>query len=512
MDRLGSDYTPRAVRTPIRALRRSQRVAALFGLMVLLPVVVFGVLIVRASRSERVRLEYEKTQRQRQIIQFAETDLRTWLFSPSRESAEREALVRFELLGDQVLFPEFALSRKVSDSPQLRPADAGPPARPLDAASIDQHYFPRIQAFRRDLASGRHTGVQYFRQLQALVVQPPGGTHGYVVTVAAVLAHVNRTLAQLAAGEPFTAAAWMAAGRAAQPPAGSVALEGFSFLEIVFEDAVPAGWMGLQGQAFPYSMGLLVLVTMLGSVFVYRAVSQEARLARLRNDFVAAVSHELRSPLSSILALAERLDRVSDPDKLRQYHRIIGHDARRLSALVTRLLDFSLIEEGRQTYTRERLDLVATTRDAIASCQHVARPERIRLVGANTVPLWVEGDRTALQHAIQNVIENAAKYSPPDTPIDVECARITFGHAVEVRDRGIGIPRDEQARIFDKFYRGRHAAGMNAHGVGIGLALVRHVVEAHAGSIAVESEPGAGSRFVLRLPAAPFGDARGREA
>jgi len=472
----------------------------LFGLMVLVPAAIFGALILRASRSERARLEFDKTERQRQIVQFVEADLQTWLFAPGRGSARDQAPVRFEVQGDRIVFPDFGLSRPAGDSPQLRPADAGPPTAPLDAAAVATHYFPRIQAFRRDLAGSRHTGTQYFRQLRALVVQPPGATQGYVVHVDDVLARVNGRLATLVAGQAFTASAWMAAERAARPPTGGFSLEAFPFLEVVFADAPASGWMGLRGQAFPYSMGLLVLVTVLGSVFVYRAVAQEARLARLRNDFVAAVSHEFRSPLSSILALAERLERVRDPDRLREYHRIIGQDARRLSALVTRLLDFALIEDGRQTYARERLDLVATAREAIAACQHVARPERIRLVGPDAAPLWVEGDRTALQHAIQNVIENAAKYSAPESPIDVACARQNGSHLVEVRDRGVGIPREEQARIFDKFYRGRHVAGTNVQGVGIGLALVRHVVEGHGGSIAVESEPGAGSRFVLRLP------------
>jgi len=488
------------VHTLLQAVRRSQRLLVLFALMVLLPVVIFAVLVVRASRSERARVEYEKTQRQRQVVQFVETELQTWLFAPGPDSVAREALVRFEVQGDQVVFPDFGLSRSVGDSPPLRPANPAPPSGPLTAALVAEHYFPRIQAFRRDLGAGRHTGIQYFRQLRALVVQPPGGARGYVVDIETVLARANATLAGLAAGEAFTASAWMAADRAARPPAGSFSLERFPFLEILFEDAPRTSWLELRGQAFPYSMGLLVLVTVLGSVFVYRALAADARLARLRNDFVAAVSHEFRSPLSSILALAERLERVRDPDKLHEYHRIIGQDARRLSALVTRLLDFALMEEGRQIYARERLDLVATTRDAIASCQHVARPERIRLLGDQAAPLWIDGDPTALQHAIQNVIENAAKYSPPDSTIEVECARQNGGHLIEVRDRGIGIPREEQTRIFEKFYRGRHVAGMNVQGVGIGLALVRHVIEGHGGTIAVESEPGAGSRFVLRLP------------
>ncbi len=228
------------------------------------------------------------------------------------------------------------------------------------------------------------------------------------------------------------------------------------------------------------------------------------RLARLRNDFVAAVSHEFRSPLSSILALAERLERIGDPEKLREYHRIIEQDARRLSALVTRLLDFALIEEGREMYSIERLDLVDSAREAIKGCQHVTGPDRIRLVGAgdDTAPLWVCGDRTALRHAIQNVIENAAKYSPPEAPILVQCASANGHNFVEVCDRGIGIPASEQGQIFEKFYRGRQVAGLNVQGVGIGLTLVKHVMASHGGSIVVDSRPGEGSRFSLRLPKA----------
>jgi signal transduction histidine kinase len=251
-------------------------------------------------------------------------------------------------------------------------------------------------------------------------------------------------------------------------------------------------------------MSLLVLVTVLGTVFVYRAVSQEARLARLRGDFVAAVSHEFRSPLSSIVALVERLEssRIRDPEKLSEYHRIIGQDARRLAALVTRLLDFAQIEEGKAVYARERIDLVAAARKAAEACRHAGCTDRIRVAGAAAAPLWVSADRTALHHSIQNVIENAAKYSPADAPVIVRCGSANGFHSVDVIDRGVGIPASEQDAIFEKFYRGRHAADLNVQGVGIGLALVKHVIDSHGGSIVVDSEPGKGSRFSLRFPPA----------
>lgn len=290
----------------------------------------------------------------------------------------------------------------------------------------------------------------------------------------------------------------------AKPPPTdeSLIFEGFPFFRVMFSEPQPSGSSGLRRHAFAYSTVALVLVTIVGSMFVHRTVSQEVRVSELKNDFVSAVSHEFRSPLSSILALSERLEsaRVNDPDQLRQYHLAIGREARRLSALVTRVLDFAQIEEGRKVYALERVELVGIVREAIQSCAHAVRPERVELHGDDAAPLWVRADRTALQHCIQNLIENAAKYSPPDTPVSVTCAGANGAAIVEVRDRGIGIPASEHARIFEKFYRGARATDLHVQGVGIGLALVKHVVDGHGGSVSVQSEPDQGSCFRLQLP------------
>lgn len=498
------DYTPGTVRNLGRLVRGNRKVIALFVLMVLLPAAVFSVLIVRALRGEEARTEYDKQQRQRRIVRLVEADLRNWLFSATASSARAEPVLTFEVQGDRVVFPAFALSLAAGESPPQRPFDSGPPSGPLTPDTITSQYFPRIEAFRRDLAAGRNAGAQYFPRLQALIVQPPGDDDGYVVDIERVLAHVNGTLTDLSDTEAFIGQAWMPTDRSAQRPADAFSLEALPFLGVVFEDRPNGFNAGIVAAAFPYAMSLLVLVTVLGSVFVYRAVSQEARLARLRSDFVAAVSHEFRSPLSSIVALAERLEssRVHDPQKLTEYHRLIGQDARRLSTLVARLLDFAQIEEGKAVYARERIDLVAAAKEAADACRHAGRPDRISVLGAESAPLWVSADRTALHHSIQNVIENAAKYSPPDAPVLVRCGSANGFHVVEVIDRGVGIPAAEQDRIFEKFYRGQHAAGMHVQGVGIGLALVKHVIDSHGGSIVVDSDPGRGSRFSLRFPRA----------
>ena len=470
--------------------------------MVVLPVTVFGLLLVRAMRGERIRAEYEIAGRQREVADELNADLATWLFAAGPGSARATALLHFHVDADRIVFPGFDLALAANESPEQRPFDSGPPSLPPTRDAVVNQYFPRVQAFRRDAAAGRNAGAQYFPRLAALVVQPPSAADGYVVDVERVLEHANARLAAITAAEPFTATAWIAAQRPSSRPADSLGLAGFPFFEVVFTDRPLPALGALRGQVFPYSMALLLVVTVLGSAFMYRAVSQEAKLARLRSDFVAAVSHEFRSPLASILALTERLDRVDDPDRRREYHSIIGQDARRLSTLVTRLLDFALIEEGRKTYSFDRIDLAETAREAVAACRAAGRADRIQLVDDGRQPLWVRGDRTAVASAILNLVDNAAKYSPADAPVRVECGSAQGLHFVDVQDSGIGIQPSERTKIFDKFYRGRQAAPLNAEGVGIGLSLVRHIVARHGGSIAVDSEPGHGSRFSLRLPAA----------
>lgn len=475
----------------------------LFVLMVLLPASIFSVLIVGAVRSERVRAEYEKTERQRHIVRLVEADLTNWLFSTHAEAALSRSLLRFELAADQITFPEFRLSLPYTESPQRRPFDAMPTGDQPTVQSITDYYHPRIQAFLRDLSAGRNSGAQYFLRLRAVVVRPPGRDDGYVLDIQRVIEHVNERLADFCATENFSAAVWIGdVENRSRPAADAFALEGFPFFHVTFSESDAASLTAFRQRAFPYSMALLVLVTVLGSIFVHRAVSHEMRLSQLRSDFVAAVSHEFRSPLSSILALSERLEsvRVRNPEKLGQYHEIIGQDARRLSALVTRLLDFAQIEEGKKVYSLERVELVTVAREAIQACHHLGRPERIHLVAQETAPLWVRADPAALRHGIQNLIENAVKYSPPDSPITLVCGRENGAAFLEVHDRGIGIPPTEQLKIFEKFYRGHHASELNVQGVGIGLALVKHVVESHGGSVSVESHPGRGSRFRLRLP------------
>ena len=489
------------MRRLVPTLVRNRRLFALFIGMVILPASVFSVLMVRAIANEQLRTAYGVIERQRQIVRLAEADLNRWLFAPGGDAARAHAVLTFATRGEQIEFPEFHLALPMSGAPRLRPFETAPAGAPLTAEAVTSHYYPRVQVFLRDLGNGRHSGAQYFLRLRALVVRPREDAEGFVVGVDPVVQYLNGRLTELCASETFTARVWVAeAERNAAPAAETYGLVNFPFFEIVFADTGRPAVMHVRRHAFAYAMTALVTIAVLGSVFVHRAVSQEMRLSQLRKDFVAAVSHEFRSPLSSITMLAERLvsQRSLAPAQLAEYHRIIEGDARRLSGLVTRLLEFARIEDGRAIYALAPLDLVQATDDAVAPFRN-GGGSRVRFK-AEPGPLWIRGDRDAVSHAIQNLIENAAKYSPPDAPIEVNCAAVNGTYDVAVRDFGIGVAAAERDRIFEKFYRGQAVASMHVQGVGLGLALVKHVMEAHGGSVSIESDAGNGSCFRLHFP------------
>lgn len=494
----------------LAALPRNRTVIGLFALMVLLPASVFAVLMVRDLRNEQIRAAYQRAERQRQIVRLATADLANWIFATRAESAMSKSLFRFRIAGGTIVFADRQLTLSLAAGQQREPLASFPESTPLTTGSIAADYFPRIQAFLRDFDAGRNTGAQFFVRLRALVVRLPGRDEGYVLDAMPLIEYVNQRLEELCAGEDFAATLSIGNPRsnAAAPAAGAFVVDGFPLFQIVFHDTGAGASPTVRQHAFAYSITLLVLVTTLGTILVYRVTSQEVRLSRLRTDFVAAVSHEFRSPLSSILALSERLEaaRVHDPEKLRRYHEMIGQEARRLGALVTRLLNFAQIEEGKKVYSLERMELSGIALDATQACQPL-RPGCIQFCDEDAAAsLSIRADRTALQHSIQNLIENAVKYSPPESPVTVRCGRVNGdtaprGYAfVEVQDRGIGIPPSEVAQIFNKFFRGQQASELNRQGVGIGLALVKHVVDGHGGSISVDSEVGRGTRFRLLLP------------
>lgn len=252
------------------------------------------------------------------------------------------------------------------------------------------------------------------------------------------------------------------------------------------------------------SLVVVVLLVLVGTYAVARAVTRELAVARLQSDFVAAVSHEFRTPLTSLRQVAELLagGRVSSEERRAQYHNVLRREAERLHRLVENLLDFGRMEAGAREFRFERLNAAAFVRDVVGEFQQNVAPQGYHVELAVEDPGAVSADREALTRALWNLLDNAVKYSPEHTTIDVSVARLNGDVAVSVRDRGVGIPSDEHATIFEQFVRGRGAKSSGIRGTGIGLAMVRHIVQAHGGDVRFSSAVGAGSTFTIMLPPA----------
>jgi signal transduction histidine kinase len=263
------------------------------------------------------------------------------------------------------------------------------------------------------------------------------------------------------------------------------------------------GSAALAGRRWLFGSGFVLLVSLLAAVsfIVARAVSKEMAVARLQADFVAAVSHEFRSPLASISQIAELLDadRWPTPGHRRKGCEILTRETARLKRLVEGLLDFARIEAGTAGYRLAPLDGAEMVRAVVEEFQTTANGSEVQLSVAGELPR-IQGDREALSRALWNLLENAVKYSPPPARISVEASGADGRLAIRVRDEGVGIPVAEQAQIFRKFYRGSEAKARGVKGTGIGLAMVRHIVDGHGGEIQLESAPGRGSTFTLLLP------------
>jgi signal transduction histidine kinase len=250
-------------------------------------------------------------------------------------------------------------------------------------------------------------------------------------------------------------------------------------------------------------LAMLALLVVASSYFIGRAVSRELAAARLQSDFVSAVSHEFRTPLTSMRQFTEMLveDESLPVEKRRSFYAAQDRATRRLSRLVESLLDFGRMEAGARPYRLERQDLGKLARSTVEDFRREAGPDGpvIECTAPQDGPM-VKADREALVQVLWNLLDNAIKYSGESPVVNVE---VKAGNpaTVRVRDRGFGIPASERKRIFRKFIRGSSAKASGVKGTGIGLAMVKHIVDAHSGKILVDSEPGKGSTFTILLPA-----------
>jgi signal transduction histidine kinase len=249
---------------------------------------------------------------------------------------------------------------------------------------------------------------------------------------------------------------------------------------------------------------MTALVLIGGVVMALRAASRAMRLSQMKADFVSNVSHELRTPLASIRVFGEflKLGRVREPDKIQEYGEYIETESRRLTQLINNILDFSKIESGQKTYHFEQTDVGAVVADTLKTFEVILEQNGFTVhLEKPPLPLpQVVIDPDAMAQAFINLLDNAVKYSGASKTIEVKLADQGDAVTISVIDHGVGIAIEEREKVFEKFYRVGNCLVHDVKGSGLGLSIVKHIVEAHHGKVVVESEVGRGSAFSIHLP------------
>ncbi len=260
-----------------------------------------------------------------------------------------------------------------------------------------------------------------------------------------------------------------------------------------------------------------VLIPALGAGMILALVMfwvgyrRERFLSKMKTDFVANVSHELKTPLALIRLFGETLslDRVPDDARRREYYEIITRESERLTHLINNVLDFASIEANRKSYDLVPTDIGRVVADTVKTYQFHLEEKSFRLETeiAGDLPSCL-ADADAVAQALINLINNAVKYSTDRKEITVRVRSDGGWVRIEVSDRGVGIPPEDLRRIFEDFYRSKAARSLARRGTGLGLAVVQHIMRSHGGRVEVRSEPGEGSTFTLALPARTGGTER----
>jgi two-component system sensor histidine kinase SenX3 len=229
--------------------------------------------------------------------------------------------------------------------------------------------------------------------------------------------------------------------------------------------------------------------------------SDAVRLEATRRDFVANVSHELKTPVGALALLAEAvLDAADEPAEVRRFSAKIVREATRLGTLVTELIALSRLQGAERLPELSPLDLDEVVAEALGRSALVAESAGIEITTDDETGLIVDGDRTLLVTALSNLIDNAVAYSSPGAPVSVSRRRTDGFAEIAVTDRGIGIAHEHQQRVFERFFRVDPARSRATGGTGLGLAIVKHVAANHGGEVRLWSKPGTGSTFTIRLP------------
>ncbi|MFW6140824.1 MAG: ATP-binding protein [Acidobacteriota bacterium] len=247
---------------------------------------------------------------------------------------------------------------------------------------------------------------------------------------------------------------------------------------------------------------ILILLTF-GAFLVVRTVSHEMEILRLKSDFVSSVSHEFKTPITAIKTLIERLQqgKIRSLDKRKKYYSIISKDVDKLGSLVRNILDYSKVDAQKKRYYFQKTDIGQQIREEIADFKKDKIYEKIKIKAQieTNIPS-INIDREAFSLALSNLLENAVKFSPDQKAILVAAKQEGETIQVDIKDKGMGIDPSETDRIFDKFYQGKNTDQKSLGGTGLGLTLVKQVMEAHEGKVKVKSKMGEGSAFSLIFP------------
>ncbi|MCG2814781.1 MAG: HAMP domain-containing histidine kinase [Candidatus Aminicenantes bacterium] len=274
-------------------------------------------------------------------------------------------------------------------------------------------------------------------------------------------------------------------------------------MEFYHGRAVGFGILDLMKNFYFWTIIILILILAFGAILIGRTIAHEMEIQKIKSAFVSSVSHEFKTPLTSIKTLIERLQdgKVKNPAKMNEYFSMISQGTDKLIRLVKNILDSSKIDEGKIEYDFVETDIGLLLSQLMEDFKKDAANKRIPIhthIQKDIRPVSV--DRDTMTQAILNLLDNAVKFSPDRKEMDVDVREKDEHVVLAIKDQGIGIHPDETDKIFDKFYQGRNTPKQASTGTGLGLALVKHIVEDHGGKISVESQIGKGSTFSVILP------------
>ncbi|CAL4859273.1 ATP-binding protein [Microbacterium sp. MM2322] len=237
------------------------------------------------------------------------------------------------------------------------------------------------------------------------------------------------------------------------------------------------------------------------TLIVIRDITERERVEQMRRDFVSNTSHELKTPVGAVTLLAEAIESAADdPDQVRHFVRRLSAEAARLGQLTSRIMNLSRLQSADEIAEMRDVSVDEVIRSAIDSQAIAAESAEITVARGGEKGLFVRGDPQILTEAVSNLLANAIAYSPAGAQVGVGVREAGGAVEIAVADHGIGIPEDDQQRVFERFYRADQARSRRTGGTGLGLAIVKHAVQRHGGSVELWSRPGRGSTFTIRLP------------